>query len=343
MLLEGVSANDGKESRYQYQKVNYSGSQCSKVHIKLVKYCGVGIPARPCVPHQSRNCYSLAPNNWVKWITQIPGIKAEEILDPQFQWVSRESDVLVRVRNRQNKEFIVLNEIQLRYKANMPKRMRAYVGLAEEKYDLPIFPVLINLLNEGDKPVLDRYDSSFEGLHARQDYRVINLWEVDVELAFQQQISSLLPFVPLLKDGGDEAAIREALRLLRQDEQLGQFETVLGFFASFILDQTLVQQIMSWDMAIIQESPWYKQIVAESELRGELRGEQRGEQRGEIRGEIRAIQTTLEVKFGNLGLELMPRISEITDLEQLSAILRNILTSSTLGEVQSFLQKLATS
>jgi predicted transposase YdaD len=87
-------------------------------------------------------------------------------------------------------------------------------------------------------------------------------------------------------------------------------------------------------MAIIQESPWYKQIVAEIEQRGELCGEQRGE----IRAGIRAIQTTLEVKFGVLGLELMPQISEITDLERLSAILRNILTSTTLEEVQSFLQ-----
>ena len=64
--------------------------------------------------------------------------------------------------------------------------------------------MLVNLLNEGDKPILDHYDSSFEGLHARQDYRVINLWEVDVEVAFQQPIPSLLPFVPLLKDGGEE-------------------------------------------------------------------------------------------------------------------------------------------
>ncbi|MBR8837805.1 MAG: hypothetical protein DSM106950_28310, partial [Stigonema ocellatum SAG 48.90 = DSM 106950] len=33
-----------------------------------------------------------------------------------------------------------------------------------------------------------RYESNFAGLQARQDYRVINLWEVDVEIAFQQPI-----------------------------------------------------------------------------------------------------------------------------------------------------------
>jgi predicted transposase YdaD len=87
---------------------------------------------------------------------------------------------------------------------------------------------------------------------------------------------------------------------------------------------------MSWDMAIIQESPWYKQIVAESE--------QRGEQRGKISLRLSDIETNLEVKFGEQGLELMPQISEISDLERLSAIFRCILTSNSLEEVRTFLQ-----
>jgi predicted transposase YdaD len=112
---------------------------------------------------------------------------------------------------------------------------------------------------------------------------------------------------------------------------LNAFETVLGFFASFVLDRGIVQQIMNWDMAIIQESPWYKQIEAESELRGELRGE--------LRSKLFDIRATLKVKFGDIGLELMPQISEISDLERLSAIFIHILTSNTLEEVQSFLQQ----
>ena len=101
----------------------------------------------------------------------------------------------------------------------------------------------------------------------------------------------------------------------------------MGFFASFVLDRGIVQQIMNWDMAIIQESPWYKQIEVESELCGELRGE------------LRSIRATLKVKFGDVGLQLMPQISEISDLERLSAIFLHILTSNTLEEVQNFLQQ----
>jgi predicted transposase YdaD len=43
---------------------------------------------------------SLAPNNWVKWVRQIPDVVTREILNSQFQWISRESDVRIRVESQ---------------------------------------------------------------------------------------------------------------------------------------------------------------------------------------------------------------------------------------------------
>jgi predicted transposase YdaD len=251
--------------------------------------------------------------------SQIPDITAEEVLNSEFQWISRESDVLIRAESPQYGEFLVLKELQLRYKPKMPKRMRAYAALAEEKFDLPTYPVLINILRdrEDDIKIPTRYQSEFAGLQARQDYRVINLWEVDVEIAFQQPVPSLLPFVPILKDGAEESTIQQALQILRADEQLNQLETVLAFFASFVLDSALVQQIMRWDMAVLRESPWYQQILREERLS--------------------SIEMGLELKFGNEGLQLMPQISQISDLERLKAIQRGILTVNTLDELRQLI------
>lgn len=177
----------------------------------------------------TKKLISIAPENWVKWVTQIPDIITGEIINSEFQWISRESDVLVKATSLQYGEFLVLNELQLRYKLEMPKRMRAYAALAEEKYNLPTYPVLINILKESEEEIPHRYESEFAGLQARQDYRVINLWEVDVEIALSQPIPSLLPFVPILKHGGEEAIVRQALQMLRADEQLSQLETVMAF------------------------------------------------------------------------------------------------------------------
>jgi predicted transposase YdaD len=283
----------------------------------------------------TKKLISLAPENWVRWVTQIPDIITGEILNSEFQWISRESDVLIKATSSQYSEFLVLNELQLRYKQEMPKRMRAYVALAEEKYNLPTYPVLINILKESENLIPTCYESEFAGLQARQDYRVINLWEVDVEIALSQPIPSLLPFVPILKGGDKESTVRQALQMLRADQQLSQLETVMAFFATFVLDSALVQQIMRWDMAVLHESPWYQQILKE----GEKLGEQRGEKRGEKRGIVSAIELSLEIKFGTEGLQLMPIISQIYDLEQLKTIQRGILTVNSLDELREFMQR----
>ena len=278
----------------------------------------------------TKRLISLAPNNWVKWVTQIPDVVAGEILNSEFQWISRESDVLIRVESKEYGKFLVLNELQLRYKPEMPRRMRAYAGLAEEKYKLPTYPVLINILKTGDAEIPTRFESNLAGLEVRQDYRVINLWEVDVKIALEQPLPSLLPFVPILKGGEDESIIREALRLLQADEQLNQLETVLAFFATFVLDSSLVQEIMRWDMTVLRESPWYQEILQQ--------GEQQGEQKGEKKDRLSSIELCLEVKFGNEGLKFMPKISEISDLETLKTIQRSILTVESLEELKHILQ-----
>ncbi|WP_341528773.1 Rpn family recombination-promoting nuclease/putative transposase [Nostoc sp. UHCC 0302] len=247
----------------------------------------------------------------------------------EFQWISRESDVLIRVTSLEYGEFLVLNELQLRYQPQMPRWMRAYSALAEEKYNLPTYPVLINILKTGNEAIPTSFTSNLAGLQVVQDYRVINLWEVDVNIAFEQPLPSLLPFVPILKGGENESTIREALQILRADEQLNQLETVLAFFATFVLESALVQEIMRWDMAVLYESPWYQEILHEGEARGEARGERRGI--------LSSIEINLELKFGNNGLLLMPQISEINDIERLKTILRNVVTANNIEEFQQVL------
>ncbi len=106
---------------------------------------------------------------------------------------------------------------------------------------------------------------------------------------------------------------------MQAEEQLSQLETVLAFFATFVIDSALVKQIMRWDMTILRESPWYQEILRE----GEIRGEQRGEQHGRREQMLANIEMTLEMKFGSEGLQLMSQIAQMADLESLTAILRS--------------------
>jgi len=268
----------------------------------------------------------LSPDAWAQWATQIPNITVQEIVSADFQWVSRESDVLLRARSPQLGKFLVLNELQLRYTQRLPRRIRAYAALAEEKYDLPVYPILINILPASPKLVIaKRYESEFVGLKARQDYRIINLWEVDANLVFQQPLPTLLPFVPILKGGNQESLVRQALRQLQADQQLSELEPLLAFFASFVLETRLVQQIMRWDMTVLRESPWYQEILQE--------GEQKGEQRLR-KGLLSGIELGLKLRFGEAGLQLLPEIRDLEAVEQLEAIQAALAADNTLEELR---------
>ena len=46
---------------------------------------------------------------------------------------------------------------------------------------------------------------------------------------------------------------------------------------------------------------------------------------------------SLEVEFGSDSLDLMPQITQISDLERLKAVLRSIVVANTIEELQDIL------
>lgn len=61
-------------------------------------------------------------------MTQSTEVSAKEIIASEFQWISRESDVVVKANHPQVGNFLVLNELQLRYDTRLPRRIRAYAA-----------------------------------------------------------------------------------------------------------------------------------------------------------------------------------------------------------------------
>ncbi|WP_413171174.1 Rpn family recombination-promoting nuclease/putative transposase [Anabaena azotica] len=209
--------------------------------------------------------------------------------------------------------------------------MTAYIALARERYNLPIYPVLINILPHVKTPNIPNfYQQEFMGMKTYQDYRVINLWEIEASLVFAENLSSLLPFVPVLKGGGEEAIVRKAVIKLRENEQLSDLEPLLSFFASFVLEIPIVQQIMRWDMTVLRESPWYQQILKE--------GLQQGEQRGKQEGEANLIIRQLSKRFGNLDLEVASQIRQLSS-PQLETLGESIFDFSAMADLETWLQQ----
>jgi len=283
----------------------------------------------------SKRLIGLNPKGWVEWVADIPDLQYIGMESTSFEWVSRETDVLLRVRSPQHGEFLIINELQLYYNAKLPRRMQAYAALAEEKYQLPVYPILVNLLKpDGKRSIPTRYESEFAGMKALREYKVINLWEIEVQTILNTPIRPLIPFVPLLKGGNDALVVREAQKILRADQQLQDFETLLIFFATFVLDTNLVKQILRWDMAILEASPFYQELRKTVFQEGIEQGLERGRLEAQQQERRKTVETLLQLRFVTIDPELEAIVPKLMALstEEFSPLILQKSRSELLGE-----------
>jgi predicted transposase YdaD len=281
---------------------------------------------------------SLAPSAWVKWVTGRDDVVAEEVLSEEYQWVGRVDDAVIRAYSPDLGHFLVALEIQLHPLERMPRRVFAYAGLAADKGGLPVYPVVIHLLEPEGKPhIPERYHVEFLGLCHRVDYKVINLWEVDSGLAFRQRMRSLLPLVPLMRGGRTRDRVLQAREALRVDEDLSQMEPLLAFFASYFLGRDFVSEMEGWRMDLIVESPLFKELMRQAEERGAEKAAREAAREAALAEARRSLVATLEARFGAVPKAMADRIGSLSDLEALHALVPHAATAASLQEFEKAL------
>ncbi|MCT7957700.1 Rpn family recombination-promoting nuclease/putative transposase [Laspinema palackyanum] len=264
----------------------------------------------------------LYPDGWVKWVTRSSGTVAEVILDSEFQWLSRDSDILIKAYSEEEGEFISLTELQFRPDTRMPVRIRAYAALAEEKYDLRVHPVVVNIFPPtGNTPIPTCYESSIMGLEAKQDYEVINLWEIDAELAFQPELKALLPLATVMKGGANETILRRAAVRIQQEERSEDLQRLLGIFSSYVLGENIVEKILNFATQALLESPWGQDILQQGVEEG--RQETRQLIQHLIRCRFGEVPEAVEANLQRLNREQLElfaeRLMNVNSLEELMA------------------------
>ncbi len=256
-----------------------------------------------------------APETGVRWLLKDPSLEVKAALTEEFQFVLRHSDELLLVEGESG-SFLVLTELQLHRDPKMGLRMRAYAGLAEQRYELPVYPVVMVLLPPGDgNSGVACYHGEFMGLVAHQDYRVVEAWGLEAREVLEREVLALVPYVPLMA-GADESTVRAGVELLRRRGMGEEMEVVLALFASFVMDAEQVRRIVRWDMAVLRESPWYQEILQE----GERKGWQEGQQEEARQGILRLLQVRFDLSSATVK-ELARRLQSIAELPRLRELL----------------------
>ena len=275
---------------------------------------------------------AINPDEWVRWASGLTDVAGCELVSGEFQFVRRFTDTLVLVRHSSVGEFLVLFEIQTFYTPAMPNRMRTYAALASEVYKMPVFPVLINIMPYG-KPIPTRFESEFLGLIARQDYRVINLWEIEAEEILAKDLWSLIPFLPTMKGANEELIEKAKARVVFDTEMqltkiADELEFALALFTEAFFGKETALRIFGGKMLeIIAQTSMYQEILG--------RGFQAGRE-DEIR---KMLLKQLNKRFGEIDAQTAESINELS-VEQAENLAEAIFDLETREDLNNWLAKL---
>jgi len=200
---------------------------------------------------------------------------------------------LLKVKGEQG-EFLSLTDLQLNYDANMDRRLAAYAALAREKYRLEVHVAVVYLRPPPEgKSVAKAFHSEFMGQTAHQDFHTVCLWELDAEAALALNNPALIPFVPLMKGGNTAHMLRRCVAKAQEEPNAQEVEMALALFASIVMKDELIKQIVGWSMNILKESPLYQELTALA--REEGREEGREEER---LAHLQTLQRLISYRYG---------------------------------------------
>jgi predicted transposase YdaD len=112
-------------------------------------------------------------------------------------------------------------------------------------------------------------------------------------------------------DGAKEAIIWACVGRIRAEPDHEELETILAMFAMIGLGVETVEQLLSWEMNVLEKSPLCRQILEE----GIQQGMERGLERGLEQGLEESVMRILDRRLGPVPLDLPDRLAELPPAE----------------------------
>ncbi len=235
-----------------------------------------------------------------------------------------EPDFVIRVKAPGRREFILHLEFQVRYERGVRRRMARYGISLWLQHDLRVVSILV-LIDPGRTPkaapsgkVMGRY--SRHGSLIAHPFQVVRAWELGAGPVIDTRNVRLLPWAVLMKS--TDAEVRELAALVGRsgdEEAIGRFLTL----GSLRYHRDVLQEMLGGARMGLVEL-----IMTESSLVREFtdRARDEGEAKGRAEGARRMLRRSLATRFP--GLEQMPEIDLIANVDMLEALMVDAVLNS---------------
>ncbi len=263
-----------------------------------------------------------------EFIRRFAGIDVREsrLIDdlPQETVSLKRSDYAVLITDKDAVQKLVILEIQTFWNRSVPLNILDYRTRYLLKHDVEVISCVILL-----RPSSSATDF-IEDNEVRFRYRLIKVYEMDARKIIDEGTTCLLPFVPLMADGGeltdeaDSLIYSSSLPRLEKANMLTSLAILSG-----LVSADLPGKLISRRRDIMIESPAYEIIKQE----GMREGKQEGKQEGMREGMLASLVALLEIRFGTESLPLAEKLEAIGDTERLKSLIAVIERATSPEEV----------
>ena len=252
-----------------------------------------------------------------------------------------EVDLLMRVRFRGEEAFFLIHvENQSSPQSDFPKRMFRYFARLTEKYDLPVYPVVVFSYDAPQRPEPDRYAVAFPGETVLQfKYRVIQLNRLPWRRFVKQEnpVASAL-MAKMKMSARDRPKVKaECLRLLAGLKLDAARTTLIGGFIDSYLSLT-AQEMKQYERELAGFTPAERDATMEIVTSWHREGVTEGIAQGIARGKETLVERQLRRRLGSVPSEVIARLDGLSP-EQLDDLGEALLDFSGPADLESWLSR----
>lgn len=252
-----------------------------------------------------------------------------------------EVDLLMKARFQGEEAFFLIHvENQAKPQSDFPKRMFRYFARLTEKYDLPVYPVVIFSHDAPSRPEPKRYQVAFPRKSVlRFDYTVIQLNRLPWRRFVHQQnpVASAL-MAKMKMSPKDRPKVKlECLRLLASLKLNPARSKLIGGFIDTYLNLT-AQEMASYEREMAKLEPEERRTAVELISSWERRGIEKGIEQGLHQGREEMLALILEQRFSTLPDHITERLDQLTS-EQMNALGKALLNFGSLDDLEEWLAR----
>lgn len=268
-----------------------------------------------------------------------------------------EVDVLMRARLRGEETFFLLHvENQSTAQADFPKRMFRYFARLTEKYDLPVYPVVIFSYNTPERPEPSLFQVTFPGKTVLKfEYTVIQLNRLPWRRFVRQEnpVASALMAKMKMRPTDRPRVKAECLRLLASLKLDPARATLIGVFVESYLNLT-AQEMKQYERELARFTPmerndtmelmtsWQREGIMQGMTQGIEQGKAQGIEQGKAQGITQGKETLvlrlLRRRFGSVPAKVSARLASLS-AEQLDDLGEALLDFVTLTDLEQWLAR----